>query len=214
MSLETFERLPVEKRELIVSTGISEFSQKAYKDVSTDDITRKCGISKGLLFHYFGSKKEYYLYCLSRSLERLTAKTEGVTGNDFYEILFDAMNRKISVCRQHMEETRMVNMASRDPSGEIAAEKAELMRRYMAAVQSESSQTLQKALAALKLPDTTEKQYTVEGLQLYINAVLNKYLLAYQQVPDRFFENDERIREEMKAYLDVMLYGICRKEQL
>lgn len=211
MSLETFERLPAVKKELIIDTGIGEFSRKAYQDVSTDDITKKCGISKGLLFHYFGSKKAYYLYCLTRALEVLTAKTEEVKGEDFYDILFAAMNRKLSVCRQHMEETRMVNMAARDPSGEISGQKAELMRRYLAEVQSESAQTLEKALAALKLADM--KQYTLDGLHLYINAVLNKYLLEYQQTPDRFFENSEMIRAEMKEYLNLMLYGICRKEQ-
>ena len=57
MSFETFEKLPTEKKEYILSTGIKEFSQKSYKDVSTDIITQKCHISKGILFHYFGSKK-------------------------------------------------------------------------------------------------------------------------------------------------------------
>ena len=58
--------------------------------------------------------------------------------------------------------------------------------------------------------DEDKKQVTVEGLHLYINAVLNKYLLQYQQTPDMFFENSERIKEEMKTYLDMMLYGICK----
>ena len=98
MSMETFEKLPADKKELILSTGIKEFSQKSYKDVSTDVITGKCGISKGILFHYFGSKKKYYLYCLEQCLERLTEKTEETAGSDFYEILFESMNRKLSVC--------------------------------------------------------------------------------------------------------------------
>ncbi len=214
MSLETFERLPAEKRDLIISTGIREFSRKAYKDVSTDDITRKCGISKGILFHYFGSKKAFYLYCLARSLERLTEKTEEAEGDDFYAVLFAAMNRKLAVCQQYMEEVRMVNMASRDPSGEIATEKAEVMHRYMAEVQSESERILKKALAALDIADNDMRPLSVEGLQLYTNAVLDKYLLEYRQIPDRFFENSEKIRAEMKEYLDLMLYGICRKEEL
>ena len=212
MSLETFERLPAEKRELIISVGIDEFSRKAYKDVCTDDITKKCGISKGILFHYFGSKKAYYFYCLSRALDCLTAETDEAGGEDFYEILFAAMNRKISVCRQHMAEMRLVNMASRDPSGDIAEQKAKLIHRYMSGIQAESERTLKKALAVLKLSDTDMAQLAAEGLQLYINAVLNRYLLEYQKTPDEFFQNSEKIRDEMKAYLNLMLYGICQKE--
>ena len=50
MSFATFEKLPKDKKEYILSTGIKEFSQKSYKDVSTDIITQKCHISKGILF--------------------------------------------------------------------------------------------------------------------------------------------------------------------
>ncbi len=210
MSFETFEKLPKDKKEYILSTGIKEFSQKSYKDVSTDIITQKCHISKGILFHYFGSKKGYYLYCLEKSLECLTSKVDAVLGNDFYEILFASMNRKISICMRYKDEMHMVNMASRDASVEIAQEKAEIIRRYLAGVQAESVQTLRRAVATLDFKIEESSQITVEGLHIYINAVLNKYLVQYQQAPDEFFENSEKIKEELKAYLDVMLYGICK----
>ena len=75
------------------------------------------------------------------------------------------------------------------------------------------SRLLKSALASLKLTDTGLEELTADGLQLYINAVLNKYLLEYQQTPDLFFDNSEKIREEMKKYMDLMLYGICQKER-
>ena len=210
MGIETFEKLPEDKKELILSTGIKEFSQKSYKEVSTDMITQKCHISKGILFHYFGSKKGYYLYCLEISLERLMSKTQEASGIDFYEILFESMNRKMAVCMQYKDEMHMVNMVSRAPAVEIAREKSEMLGRYMAGAQTQSLQTLQSALATLELKPVVSRQITVEGLHIYINAVLNKYLLQYQQTPDAFFKNSEKIKEELKQYLDVMLYGICR----
>ncbi len=212
MSFATFEKLPKDKKEYILSTGIKEFSQKSYKDVSTDIITQKCHISKGILFHYFGSKKNYYLYCLEKSLERLTltTKEEMVIENDFYEILFASMNRKISICMQYKDEMHMVNMVSREVSAEIAQEKTEIIRRYLAGVQAESVQTIRRAVATLNLKTEEINQATIEGLHIYINAVLNKYLVQYQQTPDEFFENSEKIKAELKAYLDVMLYGICK----
>lgn len=212
MSFATFEKLPKDKKEYILSTGIKEFSQKSYKDVSTDIITQKCHISKGILFHYFGSKKNYYLYCLEKSLERLTltTKEETVIENDFYEILFASMNRKISICMQYKDEMHMVNMVSREVSAEIAQEKTEIIRRYLAGVQAESVQTIRRAVATLNLKTEESNQATIEGLHIYINAVLNKFLVQYQQTPDEFFENSEKIKAELKAYLDVMLYGICK----
>ena len=69
MSFESFEKLPGEKKDKILSAGIREFSQKSYNDAGTDRITEQCQISKGILFHYFGSKKKFYLYCLEKSME-------------------------------------------------------------------------------------------------------------------------------------------------
>lgn len=210
MALESFEKLPANKRELILLTGMKEFSQKSYKDVSTDCITKMCGISKGILFHYFGSKKDFYFYCLEKALERLTAKTETVTDGNFYEIIFGSMNRKMSLCMQYKDEMHMVNLASRDASMEIAEGKTEILQRYMAIAQLESAKTLRRALDTLEIKDDDKKQVMIEGLHIYTNAVLNKYLLQYQQSPDKFFENSDRIKEEMKTYLDMMLYGICK----
>ena len=210
MAYENFEQLPEEKQNLILSTGIKAFSENSYKDVSTDYITKECGISKGILFHYFGSKKEYYLYCLEKSMQRLIGDREQITGNDFYEILFNSMNQKMAQCMVYKDEMHMVNMASRDPSVDVAEGKAEILRRYRTIVQLKSTQTLQRAMAKLELKNTGNRQMIAEGLQLYINAILNKYLLQYQQAPDRFFENSDAIKAEMKGYLDLMLKGICK----
>ena len=42
-----------EKKQKIINASIEEFS-KGYSLASTNEIVRKAGVSKGLLFHYFG----------------------------------------------------------------------------------------------------------------------------------------------------------------
>lgn len=210
MSIETFENLPMEKKELIIKVGIQEFSNKSYKDVSTDEITRKCQISKGLLFHYFGSKKEYYLYCLDQAMACLTENTSEYDGDDFYDIIFASMNSKLMLCTKYQAEMHMVNMASRDASKEIAIQKSELLGRYMVKVQSESMKILNRAIDKIEFKNNENKARFVEGMHIYINAVLNKYLVMYQKTPDDFFINSENIKIEIKEYLDLMLYGVCK----
>ncbi len=211
MSFEAFEKLSEEKKELILSTGIKEFSEKSYVDVSTDAITKACGISKGILFHYFGSKKNFYFYCLEKAMERLTSKTESKVENEnFYDILFSSMDRKITLCTKYSNEMHMVNMASRDVSLEIAEGKTEILGKYMVLVQAESNETLRKALKTLDFKDSENQQKTLEGLSIYINAVMQKYLLQYQETPDEFFKNSEKIKADMKNYLDLMLFGILK----
>ena len=79
---EKFFALPEEKRRRIVNAAMEVFGKNEYKRASTDDIAARAGISKGLLFHYFGSKKELYFY-LYRHVERMVA--EDVYKRQVYE---------------------------------------------------------------------------------------------------------------------------------
>ena len=212
MAFEAFEKLSADKKELILSAGMKEFSQKPYKEASTDSITKACGISKGLLFHYFGSKKEFYFFCLERAMEKLTAQAQSKEEvNDFYDILFSSMDQKFALCIHYYDEMHMVNMASRDAATEIAQHKAEMMQKYAIQIKMKSAETIRRALQTLNFKHDENLQMTVEGISLYINAVLNKYLIQYQTTPDAFFQNRDAIKSEMKQYLDMMLFGICQK---
>jgi TetR/AcrR family transcriptional regulator len=49
-----------EKRDRIINSAIDEFAKYPYAKASTNNIVENAGISKGLLFHYFGNKKDLY----------------------------------------------------------------------------------------------------------------------------------------------------------
>jgi AcrR family transcriptional regulator len=53
-------RIDPDKRSRIINASIEEFAEYSYEKASTNNIVKKAGISKGLLFHYFGSKKDLY----------------------------------------------------------------------------------------------------------------------------------------------------------
>jgi len=57
-----------EKRDRVINAAMMEFS-KGYKDACTDTIVRQAGISKGLLFHYFGTKDGLYSFILKSACE-------------------------------------------------------------------------------------------------------------------------------------------------
>jgi len=59
-----------EKRDRIISAAMKEFS-KGYKSANTDTIVREAGISKGLLFHYFGTKEGLYEFILKNACEMI-----------------------------------------------------------------------------------------------------------------------------------------------
>ncbi|MDR2356024.1 MAG: TetR/AcrR family transcriptional regulator [Clostridiales Family XIII bacterium] len=51
-----------EKKARIIAAAVAEFAAHGYKNANTNRIVKEAGVSKGLLFHYFGSKKALYLY--------------------------------------------------------------------------------------------------------------------------------------------------------
>ena len=50
-----------ERRRQILVVARRLFSERSYAAVSTSDIAREAGVARGLLHHYFGTKRELYL---------------------------------------------------------------------------------------------------------------------------------------------------------
>lgn len=57
---EKFWDMKKEKQDRIMNAAISVFATQGYAHASTDEIVKRAGISKGLLFHYFISKQGLY----------------------------------------------------------------------------------------------------------------------------------------------------------
>ncbi|GGN30620.1 AcrR family transcriptional regulator [Actinoplanes campanulatus] len=52
---------PDARREQILSVAIRHFGSRPYAEVSTTDVARDAGVARGLVNHYFGTKKDLYL---------------------------------------------------------------------------------------------------------------------------------------------------------
>ncbi|WMJ89042.1 TetR/AcrR family transcriptional regulator [Anaerocolumna sp. MB42-C2] len=50
------------KREVLLAAAMNKFAKNGYKKTTTDEIIAEAEISKGLLFHYFGTKKDLYVF--------------------------------------------------------------------------------------------------------------------------------------------------------
>lgn len=57
---DAFYALEADKRQRIIDAALKEFSEKGYKNASTNRIAANAQIGKGMLFYYFGNKEELY----------------------------------------------------------------------------------------------------------------------------------------------------------
>lgn len=89
-SMDRFNQLPEEKKLRIINAALSEFGSKGYRAASTNEIAKKASISKGSLFHYFGSKEQLYHWLLSYGtgiLEQAFAESLSFSDGDLIESL-------------------------------------------------------------------------------------------------------------------------------
>lgn len=59
---ESFEKLDEKKKLNIINAGYTVFARYGYDKASVDEITKAAGISKGSLFYYFETKKNFFIY--------------------------------------------------------------------------------------------------------------------------------------------------------
>jgi len=60
-----------ERRAQLIALGVRLFSSNPYESVSIDEIAQQAGISRGLLYHYFGNKRGFYVACLEQAAGEL-----------------------------------------------------------------------------------------------------------------------------------------------
>lgn len=66
---EKFFDLKKEKQDRILNAVLKIFAKNGYRRASTDEMVKEAGISKGLLFHYFGTKAGLYSFVCSYAVK-------------------------------------------------------------------------------------------------------------------------------------------------
>ncbi len=87
-----------ERRRQLVAIGLAKIVETPIQDLSMDDIAAEAGISRGLLFHYFPTKTDFYLACIAaagRRMLRTTAPDEAATGEEQVETVTRLMIEQI-----------------------------------------------------------------------------------------------------------------------
>jgi AcrR family transcriptional regulator len=77
MTGPAYTRLDVdERRRRLLETGARVFTERPYDEVSMAALAEEAGISKGLLYHYFPSKRDFFVATLEAAASELAALTE------------------------------------------------------------------------------------------------------------------------------------------
>jgi len=82
--------------------GLRLFADVPYEELSIDAIARAAGVSKGLLYHYFPGKREYYVETVRLAAARLLADAElTAAGPPSPELLARALDTYLDFALRH-----------------------------------------------------------------------------------------------------------------
>ena len=109
------------RREQLVALGVEIFSERPFDEVSIDDIAASASISKGLLYHYFPSKRDFYVAVVRHSAEEMQAVTETDPDLSPRARLSAALDRYLEYVDNHARGYSTVLRAGIGSDREVAA---------------------------------------------------------------------------------------------
>jgi len=109
------------RREQLVAPGVEIFSERPFDDVSIDDIAAAAGISKGLLYHYFPSKRDFYVAVVRHSADEMQAITDTDPELEPLDALAAGLGRYLEYVATHARGFATVLRAGIGSDPEVAA---------------------------------------------------------------------------------------------
>lgn len=64
-----------DRRSQLLALGVAAFAARSYEAVSIEEIANEAGISRGLLFHYFPSKRDFYVAAIEVMAAQMLEET-------------------------------------------------------------------------------------------------------------------------------------------
>jgi len=123
--MRKFLSLPQEKQNRIVEAAMNLFGEVGYKKAYISEIATAAGISKALVFHYFGSKKGLYSYLVyyTGKIVMTEAQHDRDTENkDFFERVAITVKFRLSIKSRYPAMNLFMESVYNEDDPEVTAD--------------------------------------------------------------------------------------------
>ncbi|MFE4756670.1 TetR/AcrR family transcriptional regulator [Streptomyces mirabilis] len=162
-----------ERREQLLSVGARLFSESPYDEVWIEQVAEIAGVSRGLLYHYFPTKRDFFAAVVERESERMLRLTAAVPGTPVREQLSAGLDTFLAYVEAHAHGFRAFHRA--DAAGDQA-----VRRVYQRALAAQEQQILAALDADPDVPggieDRPELRIAVRGWLAFTTAVCLEWL--------------------------------------
>lgn len=103
---------PAQRRAQLLEIGSALFAERPYEDVWIEEVADLAGVSRGLMYHYFPSKREFFVEIVRTESERNLDLTAPDTSLPVLEQIAAGLDAYISYTDEHAHGVRAVNRGS------------------------------------------------------------------------------------------------------
>ncbi len=187
--MEKFISLNEEKQKKIINASLEAFGGNGYKKASIGDVATKAEIAKSMIFHYFKSKKNLYLYLVEFCLYYVTKEIElkfDKKEQDFFQRIKQIQAIKLQVMSHYPPMLDFIKSVYFEGSEEVATEVQEIFQNS----KSEGFSILLKGADFTKFKEDVDPNKVLKVIlwcgEGYINELPNKETFDIEKVCKEF----------------------------
>ena len=187
--------LKKEKQDRMINAALKVFGMQGYRHASTDEIVKEADISKGLLFHYFGSKLGLYTFVYDYSVRFMTLELKACINpltTELFELMKQMEQGKMHAMRAYPYMQQFLNRSMTEDVSEA-----------LLAVEEKRNLWLDSCARWYSQIDMSRLPQGVEGPKLYKMMELTIKGLMTEKFENHSFQ-PEMLYEEICSYLNMM----------
>ena len=112
---------PAARRAQLLELGARLFATRSVDEISIDVLAEEAGVSRGLLYHYFGSKQDFRLAVIRHAVEDLVEKPAPPAGGEPLERLLSSLGVYVDYVLANLTLYRSLVRAAAGGTDEIRA---------------------------------------------------------------------------------------------
>ncbi len=208
---EKLQKMDPQKRQNLIRAAIDEFASHPFQQASTNNIVKKAGISKGLLFHYFNDKKELYDTTIRFAVEMLFTKMSSCIHweeRDLLERLRQIVVEKIKIWQEY---PNMFDCIFRVLQNENHHTSLTFYRELGVDLSALIHDIYRKNIDLSLFKDQSNIEKSLEIIQWTLDGLSQKYTKVYQsqQTETSLLE----ISKEVQTYIDMLKHILYKQEK-
>ena len=164
---------PEARREQLLELGVRLFARISLDELSIEKLAEAAGISRGLLYHYFGNKRDFHRAVVRKAADELIAVTAPSSGTDPMTRMIGSLERYVDYVEANREGYLSLVKGAAGGNEDLA----EIYEEARSALTDRIFFTsTREELAEVGLVDTPPVRLVIRGWSAFVEAMVLTWL--------------------------------------